>query len=50
MKFKNEDEAYDAYMEYCQENFPYDITESNIDFSDGFFDWMDAYNVEIEDD
>ena len=48
MKFKSEDEAYDAYLEHVQLEYPFDISEWNHDFSDGFFDWMDANNVEIK--
>lgn len=48
MKFKNEDDAFDAYLEEVQMNMPFDISESGTDFSDGFYDWMDANNVEIE--
>lgn len=48
MKFKSEDEAYDAYLEHVQSEMPFDISEWNHDLSDGFFDWMDANGVEIE--
>lgn len=50
MKFKSEDDAYDAYLEHVQSECPFDITEWDNDFSDGFFDWMDANNVEIDDE
>lgn len=48
MTFKNKDDALDAYLEYVQLHMPFDISESNIDFTDGFYDWMDINNVEIE--
>lgn len=50
MKFRNEDEAYDAYLEHVQSEMPFDISEWDTDLSDGFYDWMDAYRVIIEDD
>jgi hypothetical protein len=50
MKFKSEDEAYDVYLEHLQSEMPFDISDWNQDFSDGFFDWMDSYNVEITDE
>jgi hypothetical protein len=45
--FKSEDDAFEAYLEECQAHFPYDITESNIDFADGFYDWLSDNEVEI---
>jgi hypothetical protein len=48
MKFKTEDDAYDAYLEYVQSEMPFDITEWDHDLSDGFYDWMDSNDVEIE--
>jgi hypothetical protein len=47
-RFTSEDDAFDAYLEYVQENMPFDITESNMDFSDGFYDWLDVNGHEIE--
>lgn len=46
--FKSEDDAYEAYLEYVQENLPFDISEWDRDLSEGFFDWIDDNNVEIE--
>lgn len=48
MKFKTEDDAFNAYMEHLQEDYPFDISEWDRDFSDGFYDWMDTYEVEID--
>lgn len=50
MKFRTEDEAYDAYLEHIQSEMPFDISEWDLDVSAGFYDWMDAYDVEIEND
>ena len=50
MKFRSEDEAYDAYLEHIQSEMPFDITEWDHDLSEGFFDWMDVNNVEITDE
>lgn len=50
MKFQSEDEAYEAYLEHVQSECPFDITEWNKDLSEGFYDWMDANNVEIADE
>lgn len=49
MKFKNVDAAYDAYLEDLQSEYPFDISEWDHDFSDGFEDWLDVNNIEIED-
>ena len=48
MKFKTEDDAYDAYLEHVQSEMPFDITEWDHDLSEGFYDWMDSNGVEIE--
>lgn len=50
MKFKTEDDAFDAYLEYVQSEMPFDISECDSDFSEGFYDWLDVYKVEIEDE
>lgn len=49
MKFKTEDDAFDAYLEEIQSEMPFDISEMNTDFSDGFYDWLADNDVEIED-
>lgn len=57
MKFKDEDEAYEAYLEYVQtvslfwglrSEMPFDINDWERDWSEGFFDWLDNNNVEFE--
>lgn len=48
MRYKTEDEAFDAYMEECQEECGYDITESSYDWANDFSDWLDDNDVVIE--
>ena len=50
MKFKNEDEAYDAYLEYVQSECPFDISEWDKDLSDDFYDWLSDNDVEFDDE
>jgi hypothetical protein len=50
MMFKDEDEAFDAYLEHVQSEMPFDISECNMDFSDGFYDWLDSYDHTIDND
>lgn len=50
MKFKSEDEAFETYLEYVQANMPFDISEWDHDFSEGFYDWLDVNRVVIEGD
>lgn len=49
MKFKTEDDAYDAYLDYVQSESPFDITEWERDLSEGFYDWLIDNSVEFED-